>query len=288
MKIANLFGKGRAVFSVEVFPPKKDAPIDAVYGVLEEIAALKPDFISVTCGAGGSGDSDNTVHIASFIKNKCSVETMAHLTCLYSEKAGIEQTLTELKSAGIENILALRGDIKPGIPRKSDFLYAGDLITFIKDKENGGFGISAACYPEGHIEADNLNGDLKNLKKKVDAGAETLVTQLFFDNALFYSFLDKARLIGIDVPVSAGIMAVTGKKQIERMVSMCGASLPQRLVKMLARYENNPDALRDAGLAYAAEQIIDLISNGVQGIHFYAMNSVYAVRKICESIAGLL
>jgi len=285
LKISELFGKSKTVFSIEVFPPKKDAQTDLARSVLEEIAAVKPDYISVTCGAGGSG-SNATSEIAAFIKNNCSVETMAHLTCVNLTKTEAKAALEELTSLGIENILALRGDINPSVPRKNDFAYASDLTRYIK--EYGDFGVSGACYPEGHIEAASLDEDIKHLKTKAEAGAQTLVTQLFFDNALFYSFLEKIRAAGINIPVSAGIMPVTGKKQIERMVSMCGASLPQKFVKMIARYENNPEALRDAGLAYATEQIIDLISNGAEGIHFYAMNNAYAARKISGNIAGLL
>ena len=289
MRISELYNKERIVFSIEVFPPKKLMSTENVYTALGEIAALKPDYISVTCGAGGSAaaDGDPTLRVSSFIKNECKVEAVAHLTCVSSTKQDVLNTLTSLKESGVKNILALRGDINPDIARKEDFTYADNLIRFIR--ENGlKFGIAGACYPEGHIEAESVNADLKNLKRKVDAGCDSLVTQIFFENSLFYSFLEKARLIGIEVPVSAGIMPITSKKQIERMVSMCGASLPPKFTKMIARYENRPDALRDAGIAYATEQIVDLIANGVEGIHLYAMNNPYIARKVHENIGNLL
>ena len=289
MKISELFNKEKTVFSIEVFPPKKTSPTEKVYGALEAIAGLNPDYISVTCGAGGSvvENGNPTLDVSSFIKNKCKIESVAHLTCVASSKLKIIDTLSALKEAGIENILALRGDINPDIPRKNDFAFAVNLIEFIRTSGLE-FGISGACYPEGHIEAECANDDLKNLKKKVDSGCETLISQIFFENSLFYSFLEKARLIGIEVPVSAGIMPVTNKKQIERMVSMCGASLPPKFTKMIARYENRPDALVDAGIAYATEQIVDLISNGVEGIHLYAMNNPYIAKKVRENIGNLL
>lgn len=190
------------------------------------------------------------------------------------------------KSSGIENILALRGDINPDIPPKTDFKYASDLVAFIKAR--GDFGIAGACYPEVHSEAPDMITDILNLKKKVDAGAETLVTQLFFDNEVFYSFREKVRIAGINVPVSAGIMPVTNKNQIERMVSMCGASLPRKFAKMIQKYEFNQEALIDAGIAYACDQIVDLLSNGVDGIHIYTMNNPYVARKITETIGKLL
>jgi len=292
MKISEFYNKGKTVFAIEAFPPKKDAPTEKIYAALGEIAALKPDYISVTCGAGGSDSGGNapTIEVSSLIKNTHGIETVAHLTCVASSREEVLRTLTSLREHNIENILALRGDINPTITRKDDFTYASDLVAFIKAQaqEHGEFELAGACYPEGHSEAHSANEDLKNLKRKVDAGCSTLISQVFFDNALFYDFADKARLIGIDVPIAAGIIAVTSKSQIERMVSMCGASLPAKFVKMIAKYESRPEALRDAGIAYATEQIIDLISSGVEGIHFYAMNSPYVARKIHENVAKLL
>jgi methylenetetrahydrofolate reductase (NADPH) len=292
MKISQLYNKKKTVFAIEAFPPKKGMPTEKIYAAIEEIAALKPDYISVTCGAGGSNSDGGipTIEVSSLIKNKCGIEAVAHLTCVASTKQEVIGTLTALKEHNIENILALRGDINPEIERKNDFMYASDLALFIQEQSMNiaDFEVSAACYPEGHIEAESMNCDLKNLKKKVDSGCKTLISQIFFDNSLFYSFMEKVRLIGIEVPVSAGIIPITGKKQIERMVSMCGASLPPKFTKMIARYENRPEALRDAGIAYATEQIIDLIASGVEGIHFYAMNSPYVARKVYENVDNLL
>lgn len=286
MKIKDMFGKGKTIFSFEIFPPKKTSPIETIYETLDGLKDLNPAFISVTYGAGGNAADRTTCTIASDIKHKYSIESAAHLTCVNSTKADIETILGDFNSCGIENILALRGDINPEKPPKDDFRYASELITFIK--EHGDFGISGACYPEGHLNSETLADDILNLKKKVDAGAEHLMSQLFFDNSCFYSFLERAKIAGINVPIEAGIMPVVNKKQIERMVSMCGASLPSKFTKMMQRYENNPEALRDAGIAYAVDQIVDLISSGVDGIHLYTMNNPYVAKKISESISSLL
>ncbi len=286
MKVKELFGKGKTVLSFEVFPPKKTSSIETIYNTIEQLTDLKPAYISVTYGAGGNLANNSTCEIASAIKNKYNTEAMAHVTCVNCSKSDLETILSRFKEANIENILALRGDINPDIPPKTDFKYASELVTFIK--EHGDFGISGACYPEVHAEAPDMITDILNLKKKADAGAETLVTQLFFDNKAFYDFRDKVRIAGINVPISAGIMPVTNKNQIERMVSMCGASLPQKFTKMIQKYEFNQEALIDAGIAYAADQIIDLMANGVEGIHLYTMNNPYVARKITDIIGKLL
>ena len=287
MKITSLFeNKTKTVFSFEVFPPKKTSPIESVYGKLEEIAALKPDFISVTYGAGGSDNRNRTCEIASRIKNDLGVESVAHLTCVNSTKAEIDAILEDFRAHNIENILALRGDYAEGIEPKRDFLYASELCAYIREK--GGFDLAGACYPEGHVEAEDEVADILNLRKKVDAGATHLISQLFFDNTAFYRFRERARIAGVNVPVEAGIMPVTNKSQIERMVSLCGASLPVKFSKIMQRYESKPDALRDAGIAYAVEQIVELISNGVDGIHLYTMNNPYIARKITEAVSSLL
>ncbi len=286
MKITTLFGKDKTVFSFEVFPPKKDSPIESVYEKLEDICALKPDFISVTYGAGGSGAHSRTVDIASKIKRDFHVESVAHLTCVNSTRDMIDRTLDDFRANGIENILALRGDYVDGVEPQHDFRYASELCAYIKSK--GDFDVSGACYPEVHVEAADEVEDILNLKKKVDAGAHHLISQLFFDNALFYRFLERAKIAGINVPIEAGIMPVTNKKQIERMVSLCGASLPSKIAKIMQKYENKPDALRDAGIAYAVEQIVDLIANGVDGIHLYTMNNPYVAEKITRAVENLL
>ncbi|MCI8776723.1 MAG: methylenetetrahydrofolate reductase [NAD(P)H] [Oscillospiraceae bacterium] len=285
MKIKSMFERG-TVFSFEIFPPKKTSPIETVYNTLEKLGDLNPDFISVTYGAAGSTNKVSTCEIASAIKNKYGVVPAAHLPCINYTKEEILQILDEFKASGIENILALRGDINPDIPPKKDFRYASELIEFIK--ANGDFDIAGACYPEGHIECDNIIDDIHNLKKKVDAGAEHLISQLFFDNSCFYSFLEKIRIAGINVPVEAGIMPVVNKNQIERMVSLCGASLPSKFTKMMQRYEHSPEAIRDAGIAYAIDQIVDLVSNGADGIHIYTMNNPYVARRISEAVESLI
>lgn len=286
MKISDIFKSGKTVFSFEVFPPKKTSPIESVYGKLEEICALNPDFISVTYGAGGAGEKNRTCEIASKIKNGFGIEAVAHLTCVNSTKSDIDRNLDEFLSADICNILALRGDITADTKPQKDFIYASDLCEYISAR--GDFDIAGACYPEVHIEADDEVSDILNLRKKVDAGASHLISQLFFDNAVFYRFLERAKIAGINVPIEAGIMPVTNKKQIERMVSMCGASLPAKFSKIMQKYDSKPDALCDAGIAYAVEQIVDLLANGVDGIHLYTMNNPYVARKITEAVSNLL
>lgn len=285
MKIRELFDQ-KTVFSFEVFPPKKTSNINTVYKTLDELKGLTPDFISVTFSAGGSGNSALAFDIASKIKEGNKVEPMLHLPCINYSKGEIEQVLSEVDKRGIENILALRGDINPDIPPKNDFKYASELISFIK--ERGDYDIAGACYPEVHSDSANMVEDILNLKKKVDAGADHLITQLFFDNEAFYSFREKAQIAGINVPIEAGIMPVTNKSQIERMVTMCGASLPAKFAKIMQKYEHNPEALRDAGIAYAINQIVDLLANGVDGIHLYTMNNAYVAQKIYGAVESLL
>ena len=285
MNISDLYKKDKTILSFEVFPPKKTSPIESVYGVLEELCALGPVYISVTYGAGGTA-ADNTLAIASKIKNDYGIETTAHLTCVNSDKEQVTEVLKKLRENNIDNILALRGDRVPDVEPKTDFRYASELTAFIK--QFGGFHVAGACYPETHPEAEDDISDIINLKKKVDAGAEFLISQLFFDNNLFYDFRKRCLLAGIDVPIEAGIMPVVNKNQIQRMVSLCGASLPAKFSKIMNRYEDNPEALRDAGIAYAVDQCVDLIANGVSGIHLYTMNNPYVARKITEAIGKLL
>lgn len=285
MRIADKFRKGKAVFSFEVFPPKKTSPIDTVFNALEQMKNLKPDYFSVTYGAGGS-NPENTLEIASKIKNEYGVEALAHLTCINSTKSDIDNVLEGLKAHNIDNILALRGDLVPDVAPKTDFKFANELCSYIKQK--GGFNLAGACYPEVHIDASNQVEDILNLKKKVEAGADFLITQLFFDNSVFYRFLEHTKIAGIDIPIEAGIMPVTNKKQIERMVSMCGVSLPSKFAKIMQKYENNPEALRDAGIAYSIEQIVDLLANDVDGIHLYTMNNPFVATKIKEAVDNLL
>lgn len=287
MKLAELFNEEKTVFSFEVFPPKRNNPIETIYQTLDELQEIKPDFISVTYGASGSLADNSTCEIASAIKQKYGIESAAHLTCVNSTREEVTEVLRRLAENGVENILALRGDLVPDLPPKKDFKHASELITFIKETTDYDFGISGACYPEGHLDSRNQVEDVLNLKKKVDAGAQHLISQLFFDNEVFYDFVDKARIAGINVPIEAGIMPVTNKKQIERMVSLCGASLPRKFTKMMSRYENKPEAMRDAGIAYAVNQIVDLVSQGVDGVHLYTMNNPYIAKRISESVKTL-
>lgn len=285
MHTCELFAK-KTVFSFEVFPPKRDMPLDTIYATLAELSKLHPDFISVTCGANGQG-GNRTVEVASTIKNKYGCETAAHMPCIYLTEEEALHTLQELKHEGIENILALRGDETPGRERAHVFEHASDLVAFIK-KNAPEFNVIGACYPETHTEAKTPAADIRHLKTKVDAGTSELISQLFFDNAMFYRFLERCEIAGINVPIEAGIMPVTNKKQIERMVSLCGATLPVKFQKAIAKYGDNNDAMLDIGIAYAIDQIADLLANGVDGIHVYTMNNPYIAKKIAEAVKHLL
>lgn len=284
MKIRELFDK-KIIFSLEVFPPKKTSSVDVIYKTLEELGDIHPDFISVTFGAGGSGNSRYALDIASKISEN-GIIPMLHLPCINFTKEEIDSALDEAKSRGIENILALRGDINPDITPVKQFSHASDLIPYIKTM--GDFDVAGACYPEGHPDSETLDEDIENLRKKVDSGADHLITQLFFDNEYFYNFRDKAVKAGINVPIEAGIMPVVNKNQIERMVTTCGASLPHKFVKIMQKYGQNPEAMRDAGIAYAINQIVDLAASDVDGIHLYSMNNAYVARKISEAVSGVL
>lgn len=285
MSIAKFFAQKSVVFSFEIFPPKRDSSIDTIWNTLEQLEGLGPDFISVTYGAGGDGGKSYTARIAGAIRKRYGITPLAHLTCVNSTRQQVLRGLEELREEGVEDILALRGDRVPGVEPMTDFAHASDLIAFIR--EQGGFSLSGACYPEGHTEAPDIVSDIQNLRKKVDAGAEHLVSQLFFDNAAFYTFVERARIAGITVPIEAGIMPVVNARQILRMVSLCGASLPPKFTRMISRYEDNPAALRDAGIAYAIDQIVDLIAQGAQGIHLYTMNDPDVARRISQAVENL-
>lgn len=271
-------------FSFEIFPPKGTADLSGVYATIDGLASLAPDLISVTYGAGGSS-RENTVDIASAIQNKYDIPALAHLTCVGSTKAEMDDILTHLKDKGVKNILAMRGDLGENAVL-GDFKHASELIAYIK--ENYDFKVFGACYPEKHIEAYSMGEDLKHLKHKVECGTDELISQLFFDNNAFYSFIDKVRGIGIEVPVVAGIMPVTSAKQIDRMVSMCGATLPEEVQHFVKAYGHNSMAIKEAGIAYATSQIIDLLANGVDGIHLYTMNQPEVAKRIVENIRGIL
>lgn len=287
MKISSLFNGEKTVFSLEVFPPKKKSgSVETIYSTLDGLKSVKPDFISVTYGAGGNRADLSTFEICRIIKEKYDTPAIAHLTCVSSTKEDIDFIIKKLKECRIENILALRGDREAGVEPEKDFSHASDLIRYIKTREPG-FEISGACYPEVHNEAENSITDIFALKEKVDAGAKHLISQLFFDNNAFYSFLERARIAGINVPIEAGIMPVVNISQITRMVSMCGASLPRKFSKIMSRFADNPKALFDAGIAYAVDQIVDLISNGVDGIHLYTMNNPTVAIRIFSAIKSM-
>ena len=286
MRINDIFDKKRFVFSFEIFPPKATSSVNTIYKTLEALSDLRPDFISVTYGAGGGSNQNKTKELSSLVKNKYGIESVAHLTCIRSTKDEIREILNELKSEGIENILALRGDIPLDEEVKGDFKYASDLTEFIR--ENGDFDIAGTCYPEGHIDGKSIEEDVKNLKHKIDAGVTHLITQLFYDNNDFYNFLDLAKKYNINVPIEAGIMPLTNKKQIERIATLSGSKIPAKYHKIMDKFEHDTDALTDAGIAYATEQIIDLIAMGVDGIHLYTMNNPYVARKTHNSIISVI
>lgn len=285
MKISELF-KEKTVLSFEIFPPKPAADESVIYETLDGLTGLHPDFISVTYGAGGGKNGSKTIKIASDVKNRYGIESVAHLPCISITKNQVVQILDSLKENGIENILALRGDISTDTVPAGDFSHASELIEFIRERYD--FNIIAACYPEGHPDSKSIIEDINFLKQKVDCGVSHLITQLFLDNNYFYEFCECATIAGIDVPIEAGIMPVTNKAQIERMVKLCGVHLPKKFIKMMERYENNPVALRDAGIAYAIDQIVDLISQDVNGIHLYTMNNPYVAKRIYEAVYRLL
>lgn len=285
MKIIDLFKTKKPVIAFELFPPKPDIPLDTIYDHLDQFEALKPDYISVTYGAGGS-QKGRTLEIATRIKNLHHIESMAHFTCVGHTREETDKMLASMHELGLENILALRGDPPAGQPdfdfRKNVYSYASELVAHIRKVNN--FCIAAAAYVEGHVDCKRLSEDLIHLKEKVDAGADFLITQLFFDNRLFYDFMEKARSAGINCPVSAGIMPIFKGDQIKSITAKSGCSIPARLVLMMDKYQDNPDDLRKAGIEYAVQQIQDLIENGVDGIHLYTMNRPKSTAEIMAGI----
>ena len=281
MKISQLFQQKKAVYSFEIFPPKPSAELSAVQGTIEELSSLHPDYISVTCSAGGSGNS-RTGEIARLVRS-CGVEPLAHVTCINSDKTSVRAALDSLQADGIENVLALRGDRIAGAEDSRDFAHASDLVRFIR--ENGySFDIAGACYPECHPECTDILTDIRNLKKKVDAGVTHLNTQLFFDNEDFFRFRDMLSLAGIDVPVQAGIMPLVKKGHVD----LSGAKIPAKISRMISHFYDKPESLMEAGIAYAVDQIVDLLSAGVRGIHLYVMNNPYVARRISDSVKNIL
>ncbi len=286
MKIIDIIKTGKPSLSFEVFPPKTSDSFDSVKKASEEIATLAPSFMSVTYGAGG-GTSEYTLEIAKNLQNK-GVTALAHLTCVNSTKSEVEMRLKKLKESGIENILALRGDIIPENQNRDkwDYHYANELVAQIKKEYD--FCIGGACYPEGHPECETQSMDINNLKRKVESGCDFLTTQMFFDNNILYNFIYKLRENGINVPIVAGIMPVTNGKQIKRSCALTGSQLPPRFKAIVDKYGNNPEAMKQAGIAYATEQIIDLYANGINIVHVYSMNKFDVAKKIRDNISEII
>ena len=285
MQLHTLFHGPRPVFSLEIFPPKKSGSIETIYATLDSLKTLSPDFISVTYGAGGNTADTSTVEIAKHIKNELGIEPLAHLTCVASTKEQVDERIRQLRDAGVENVLALRGDINPDVPIAKDFAHASDLARVVKA---AGFNVVGACYPEGHYENKTLETDIDNLKYKIDAGVTHLITQLFFDNTLFYRFLDLAAKRGVTVPIEAGVMPIVNTNQIKKTVVLSGASLQPKFTKLVSEYDTDSGALFQAGVEYAIEQINDLLSHGAAGVHVYTMNNPRVAKLVYEGIRPAL
>ena len=286
MKVSEIYKSGKKTLSFEIFPPKKDEALKNIDATLEVLTELKPDFISVTFGAGGSSNRNKTIDIAKKIKHEYQVEPVVHLTGLQYDKNEIDEFARVMKDEGIENVLALRGDRNPQLVEKDDFKHASDVIKYLKEKYD--FCLLGACYPECHPESESRVAELKNLKKKADSGASALLSQLFFDNDKFFNFYDECRIADINIPIIPGVMPVINAAQIKRMITMCNASFPERFQKIINRYEDNKEALFDAGMSYALSQIIDLLVSDIQGIHLYTMNNPLVARRICEGIKNIV
>jgi methylenetetrahydrofolate reductase (NADPH) len=288
MKISEVLKEGKRSVSFEVFPPKTETGFESVKTATEEIAKLYPAFMSVTYGAGG-GTSEYTLDIAKNIKHQYGVPTLAHLTCVSSSKETVKAKIVAMKEAGIENVMALRGDIPEHMQNQDrstwEYTHAIELVKELKDL---GFCIGAACYPEVHPESKDQKEDIKYLKEKVDAGVDFLTTQMFFDNNLFYNFLYKIRSAGITVPVIPGIMPITGANQVERAIKLSGSFMPQRFKSLVDKFGDNPKAMVQAGIAYATDQMIDLYANNIENIHVYSMNKPWVAQKIKENLSDIL
>ena len=285
MKIKDILQQNKVTVSFEVFPPKKADGLEAVEKATEQIAALKPDFMSVTYGAGGS-TSKMTLEIASHLQQQYGVSVLPHLTCVASSKSYVRDMVSQIKGLGIENIMALRGDIPQDGKVGTDYKYAADLIRDIKEQSD--LCIGGACYPEGHIECRHKEDDIIHLKEKVESGCDFLTTQMFFDNNILYNFLYRIREKGITVPVVAGIMPITNARQLERSVALSGTHVPQRFRAIVDKFGDNPSAMKQAGIVYAAGQIIDLIANGITHIHVYSMNKPDIASGILENLSSVL
>ena len=285
MKISEILKQNKRTISFEVFPPKSDANFESIRLATEEIASLSPAYMSVTYGAGG-GRSRYTIDIARNIEEKYSIPTLAHLTCVSSTKDIVAEKITEMKAAGIENIMALRGDIPSEGDYPRDYRYAYQLIEELRSA--GVFCIGGACYPEGHPESLSPEQDLINLKYKVDCGLDFLTTQMFFANDLYYKFLDKATSAKINIPIIPGIMPVTSVSQIDRIVALSGSYLPKEFMSMVEKYADDPESMRQAGILYATEQAFDLYKNGVSNVHVYSMNKPFVAIEVLKNLSDIL
>lgn len=288
MKIPELFEQKKPVFSFEIFPPKRESNIDNIYRTVEGLTECRPDFISVTYGAGGTSSNYLTCDIAARIKHEYGIEPLAHLTCVNSSKLDVRIMIERFIDANIENVMALRGDIIPDMERQNDFEHANDLAIELQRKCQERIEILGACYPEGHYQSKSIDEDIQNLKYKIGAGVKVLITQLFFDNDKFYSYVGKARNMGIKVPITAGIMPIVKKSQIEKTIKLSGSSIPDDFAAMIEKYQDNPEALYDAGIDYSVRQARDLIMNGTDGIHIYTMNNADVARRVHSGVKDLL
>ena len=288
MKIPELFEQKKPVFSFEIFPPKRESNIDNIYRTVEGLTECRPDFISVTYGAGGTSSNYLTCDIAARIKHEYGIEPLAHLTCVNSSKLDVRIMIERFIDANIENVMALRGDIIPDMERQNDFEHANDLAIELQRKCQERIEILGACYPEGHYQSKSIDEDIQTLKYKIGAGVKVLITQLFFDNDKFYSYVGKARNMGIKVPITAGIMPIVKKSQIEKTIKLSGSSIPDDFAAMIEKYQDNPEALYDAGIDYAVRQARDLIMNGTDGIHIYTMNNADVARRVHSGVKDLL
>ncbi len=284
MKISNLFQQKKVVYSFEIFPPKVNDDISKIYDTLAQLRDIRPDYISITYSAGGSKNS-RTAELAKIVKDNYGIEPLAHLTCINSTKQEVGKALQDLVDIGVENVLALRGDRIEGQVR-SDFAYASELVKYIKSVRD--MDVAGACYPEGHPESANIVEDIRHMKIKVDNGVSHLNSQLFFDNDDYLKYLDMVRLAGIDVPIQAGIMPLVKASQLNGIVKMTGAKLPSKISRMYNKFADDPDSLMEAGIAYATDQIVDLLSSGVDGIHLYIMNNAYVARRITQNVQPLI
>lgn len=287
MEMTKMFSQNKTLFSYEIFPPKSAENFNDIHDTIKGLKTLDPAFISCTYGAGGNPADTSTIDICRIIKSDYGITPIAHITCVNNTRGDIDTIIEQLRLAGVENVLALRGDKNDKVPPKDDFRYASQLIAYLKEKAPE-LHISAACYPEVHPESPNVVEDIRRLKEKEDCGAEHFISQLFFDNEDFYTFRERTLIAGMHSPIEAGIMPVTSKAGILRMVSICGASVPKKLARILNRYESDKTALLDACVNYAIDQISDLIANGVDGIHLYSMNKPEISKRIYDAVKTLV